>query len=583
MFEMQIDFFRPRHGSPEERAAITRTLLETLAPGADLAHLLATVNPPELDMYDLVSFAEAAERQAAWTQARQLVAVGELAGRRFVTGPHGEPPDTALPDGAINEFAADEVAAVLSLSRTAGQKRVWLAGALSRLPATAAAFAAGDLTLPKVWAIAETLCVLDDDAAGLAEARVLGRAPEQTLGNLKRALARAVAAADPTAATRRAAKARAERRVMLTPQPDGMCEFWALLPAPEAMALFSAVTTLADKARTADRAAFASGHDNGSDKGTTAEDDKGACVEDATDGEDDTHAGVTGAEVGTDLGDFAGAGDGGDGTASGAVRTLDQARADVLADIAWAVLDRDDLPRSHRRRPHIQITLAATTALGLDDQPGELAGYGPITAQAARQVAAEGTWRRLLTDPATGGLLDYGRTVYDPPQNLTDHVITRDQTCRGLGCRIPAQRCDLDHTIRFPEGPTAAHNLSCECRRCHIRETPSRLEAAPETQRRRRLDLTHRTHLRRPRPTRARHRTTPHRTTPHGTTPHGTTRHQTTTPSLGRRHPTVLTAPRDSARPGMREQLGSRPQRIAHARLFSVGVGVGSGPTRDSV
>jgi hypothetical protein len=133
-------------------------------------------------------------------------------------------------------------------------------------------------------------------------------------------------------------------------------------------------------------------------------------------------------------------------------------------------LEQPDLPRNHRRRPHIQVTVAASTLLGLDDQPGELAGYGPITAEVARMIAAEGTWRRLLTDPATGGLLDYGTTVHDPPKNLADHVITRDQTCRGLGCRIRAQRCDLDHTIRFPDGPTADHNLTCACRHCHIRK-----------------------------------------------------------------------------------------------------------------
>jgi hypothetical protein len=149
---------------------------------------------------------------------------------------------------------------------------------------------------------------------------------------------------------------------------------------------------------------------------------------------------------------------------------MDQLRADVLADLAYATLERPDLPRNHRRRPHIQVTVAASTLLGLDDQPGELAGYGPITAQVARRIAAEGTWRRLLTDPATGGLLDYGTTVYEPPQNLTDHIITRDQTCRGLGCRIRAERCDLDHTLRFPDGPTADHNLTCQCRRCHIRK-----------------------------------------------------------------------------------------------------------------
>lgn len=152
------------------------------------------------------------------------------------------------------------------------------------------------------------------------------------------------------------------------------------------------------------------------------------------------------------------------------MRTMDQARADVLADLADAVLARGDLPRHHRRPAHIQVTVAATTLLGLDDQPGELAGYGPITAQTARLIAAEGTWRRLLTDPVTGGLLDYGRTVYQPPANLTDHIITRDQTCRGLGCRIAAERCDIDHTLRYPDGPTADHNLTCECRRCHRRK-----------------------------------------------------------------------------------------------------------------
>ena len=152
------------------------------------------------------------------------------------------------------------------------------------------------------------------------------------------------------------------------------------------------------------------------------------------------------------------------------LRTMGQLRADVLADMAYATLERADLPRNHRRRPHIQVTVAATTLLGLDELPGELAGYGPIPAHLARQVAADGTWRRLLTDPGTGGLLDYGTTTYEPPKNLTDHVITRDQTCRGLGCRVRAERCDIDHTIRYPDGPTAEHNLTCECRPCHIRK-----------------------------------------------------------------------------------------------------------------
>ena len=53
------------------------------------------------------------------------------------------------------------------------------------------------------------------------------------------------------------------------------------------------------------------------------------------------------------------------------------------------------------------------------------------------------------------------------PKHLAELVIARDKTCRAPGCRIPARRCELDHSIRFPEGPTAAHNLGCGCKHDH--------------------------------------------------------------------------------------------------------------------
>jgi hypothetical protein len=489
--DLGVDFRWARHLTQEQRTALGRTQLETLDPGDRLGRLLTTFDPSGLDMHDLVSYMGACERQTAWAQARQLVAIRELAGRRLVVGPHGEPADTALPAGAVNEFAADEVAAVLSLSRSTGQRRVWLATALCRLAATEALFAAGQLTLTKVLAIAEGLSVLDDDAAAAAEARLLVRAPQQTLGLLRAAVRRAVLAADPTAAKERAEETHAERRVELTPHGDGMCEVWALLPAADAMALWTALTALADKARAAERAAAhnlshpptpSTGHyppdHYPPDHSRVGQPPTGSAAAFAAYGvRPDGWLANTPSATGAASASVA-SGAGGTERSEGAdrnppafeFRTMDQLRADVVADLAYATLERADLPRHHRRRPHIQVTVAASTLLGLDDQPGELAGYGPITAQVARLIAAEGTWRRLLTDPATGGLLDYGTTVHDPPKNLTDHVITRDQTCRGLGCRIRAERCDLDHTIRFPDGPTADHNLTCECRRCHIRK-----------------------------------------------------------------------------------------------------------------
>ena len=148
-------------------------------------------------------------------------------------------------------------------------------------------------------------------------------------------------------------------------------------------------------------------------------------------------------------------------------RSLDQRRADALADLALDGLTDPDLPRRHGRPVALQVAVAATTLAGLDEEPGELTGYGPITAQVARALAGDATWRRILTDPTSGTVLDVATSTYRPPQALADLVIARDKTCRAPGCRIPARRCELDHTRAFPHGPTAAHNLYSACKHNH--------------------------------------------------------------------------------------------------------------------
>jgi uncharacterized protein DUF222 len=109
-------------------------------------------------------------------------------------------------------------------------------------------------------------------------------------------------------------------------------------------------------------------------------------------------------------------------------RTMDQKRADLFVDAVLSGLPVDGSPMVRGRRPAIQVVVSADTLLGLDDQPAHLTGYGPITAQAARRLAADesGTWRRLLTDPDTGALLDIGKHRYRPAQRLRDFVAARD-------------------------------------------------------------------------------------------------------------------------------------------------------------
>jgi hypothetical protein len=116
----------------------------------------------------------------------------------------------------------------------------------------------------------------------------------------------------------------------------------------------------------------------------------------------------------------------------------------------------------HGRKPHIQVVVPYTVLLGSND-PCELIGHGTITADQARLIAADGTLQRLLSDPVSGLVLDYGRTRYQPPDTLKHFLIARDGTCRSPGCLQPADRCETDHVIAYrpgkPTGGTTDHHL----------------------------------------------------------------------------------------------------------------------------
>ena len=147
-------------------------------------------------------------------------------------------------------------------------------------------------------------------------------------------------------------------------------------------------------------------------------------------------------------------------------RTLDQIRADVALDCLAG-------KGFEQAKVQVWLTLPATTALGVDAQPGHLAGYGWLPAQRALELAAQqdATWQRVLTDPATGQVVDVGRNTYRPPAALRDHVRVTYPTCVGPGCTRPAHRCDLDHVEPFPVGSTTSANMRPLCRPHHNEKT----------------------------------------------------------------------------------------------------------------
>jgi hypothetical protein len=123
-----------------------------------------------------------------------------------------------------------------------------------------------------------------------------------------------------------------------------------------------------------------------------------------------------------------------------------------------------------------------STLTGADDQPCELVGYGPVPADLARTIAADAVWKRLVTDPLSGAVLDHSRDTYRPPTALAEFVRARDLYCRMPGCRRQAGNCELDHAIDWAKGGvTTDSNLYTGCLHDHrvkdrpgwsVRQTP---------------------------------------------------------------------------------------------------------------
>ncbi|GAA2083168.1 hypothetical protein GCM10009840_19560 [Pseudolysinimonas kribbensis] len=147
------------------------------------------------------------------------------------------------------------------------------------------------------------------------------------------------------------------------------------------------------------------------------------------------------------------------------MRTLDQLRADVFADL----LLRGGASGAPAVTPTVAVTVPVLSLLGEAELPGTLEGYGPIDAETARRLAARApSFQRILTHPVTGTVLDVDRTSYRPPADLLRWLRMRDEHCTAPGCGRPAAECDLDHREAWADGGgTSVDNLAHLCRHHH--------------------------------------------------------------------------------------------------------------------
>jgi hypothetical protein len=318
----------------------------------------------------------------------------------------------------LGDFATDELACAMVTTRAAVDVLAGRAAGIGSYPCLSDALLAGWIDVRKVDVILDGTLVL---GLGAARDELIAQATEVARGltapQLVRWLRRRVLLIDPDVARKRCEAAREDRGVELCWANDSMARIIAFLPAEDAIAAYTVLDAMA---------------------GTS----------------DPTCAG----------------------------RDINQRRADAFADIFGTIIDDqvapggEPVPQRHGQRATVHVTAAATTLLGLDELPGELAGYGPIPAFLARELSKDATWRRIFTDPATGTYLGCGSRTYRPGADLARAVRTRDVTCTYPGCRQPAIRTELDHVIPFdPNRPaqeqTTEANLHALCKRHHQAKT----------------------------------------------------------------------------------------------------------------
>lgn len=419
----------------------------------------------------------------------------------------GDPLWDALVPATAARLAAVEVGATLTLSPVTAQSKV--AEALTfvdELSLTLDAWRAGRIDRGRALSIADRVSVLDADRRLEVEQRTVGEHAEcdagsVTAGRLKKLVDRIVIEVDADAASRRAAKAHANRKVQLIALPDEMARFSAEVQAPVALLAKELLDSMANSLPAEARA------------GRTLDQSRADIFADMV-----TSLATYGhLDLRPDAGP-AGPGESPAGDEPG-VQSRDFCRCSSSSQRArWQPLGSS-----------VAVTIAASTLAGLDDDAAQLAGYGWITADLARAIARSARSVRsivirddggggtrndpsIVPDPQTrthtrpfrpdgggegsgqpdascghqgcavaadapldrycGTELDYGRSVYRPPAALRELIETRDFCCRFPGCRMPSKRCDADHRRPFGEGGvTCPCNLDSLCRFHHRAKT----------------------------------------------------------------------------------------------------------------
>ncbi|WP_084670473.1 HNH endonuclease signature motif containing protein [Microbacterium paludicola] len=430
----------------------------------------------------LVADAEGVSDAARAVQVREirvLAAAGVLAEKQAA----GASENVKAREMALRGIAAELAGVFVATDRTVQRRIDEARDLVESYPVTMAAWEDGRIVRGHVRVIQETGCLVPAEERAEFERVAIERCEGETPNRVRDALRMLAERMHPRTFTERHEEAAAGRCVRVQAGADGMSDLIATLPTVIADGIVDRLTRQAreiiDVRHQADAAGVdASGADARADalgeRADAASGGAGARADalgeraDALDARADARADANGRGRGADATIRDGSSFVDDD------RTIDQVRADVLSDLLLAgtpALDPtatgDGDGTLGAIRAHVQVAVSALTLTGQDEGPADLAGRSPIDANTARELAGNATsWDRLLTHPVTGTVLECD--TYRPTAAMVRLLRARDRHCRFPGCRQPAIRCELDHTIAASEGgPTHVCNLANLCKRHH--------------------------------------------------------------------------------------------------------------------
>lgn len=145
--------------------------------------------------------------------------------------------------------------------------------------------------------------------------------------------------------------------------------------------------------------------------------------------------------------------------------------ADALVQLADMYLAFGDLPVLRSVKPHVGVLIGIEDLVdpssGLD--VGTTAMGSAISVARARMLACDGAVTRIVIGPDSVPL-DVGRTQRVVPPHLRRAVVLRDQTCVFTGCTAPAWWCDVHHLLHWADGgETCLENSALLCERHHTK------------------------------------------------------------------------------------------------------------------